>query len=147
MTSELSTSTMTRLVVMTDNEVKLSSPVKSPLSINVTRLESRYLQATTDLSTSTMTRLVVMTDKVVKLPTPVKSPFLIEVMRLPDKYLCKAHEIKEHQSHNSASKPRPRETRIVARWYSSEPLNRTRWEACWTRYTAESPSINNNELD
>ncbi len=44
MTSELSTSTMTRLVDLADNEVKLPSPVKSPFLIEVIRLEERSLR-------------------------------------------------------------------------------------------------------
>jgi hypothetical protein len=68
---------------MPDNVVKLSSPVKSPLSIDEILLEYRYLRMTHELSTSTMTRLVVMTDNLVKLLSPVKSPLSIDEIWLP----------------------------------------------------------------
>ncbi len=69
-------------IAMPDSIVKLSSPAKSPLSIDEIWLLCRYLRVTGDISTSTMTKLVAMTDNVVKLPSPVKSPLSIDVIRL-----------------------------------------------------------------
>jgi hypothetical protein len=75
------------LVVNTDNVVKLPSPAKSPLSIDETLLDCRFLRMTSELSTSTMTMLVVITDSVVKLLSPVKEPLSIDEIWLPDKNL------------------------------------------------------------
>ena len=72
---------------MPDSVVKLSSPVKSPLSIDEIWLEYKYLKKTSKISTSTMTRLVDMTDSVVKLLSPVKSPISIDEMLLEYRYL------------------------------------------------------------
>ena len=92
MTSKISTSTMTRLVVMTDSEVKLLSPVKSPLSIDEMLLEYRLLRATCDLSTSTMI-CNAMADSVVKLLSPVKSPLSIDEILFKCRYLKMTGEL------------------------------------------------------
>jgi hypothetical protein len=71
---------------MRDSIVKLSSPVKSPLSIDEIWLEYKYLKKTHELSTS-LTTSVDMTDSVVKLLSPVKSPISIDEMLLEYRYL------------------------------------------------------------
>jgi hypothetical protein len=70
---------------MTDNSVKLLSPVKSPLSIDEIRLNSRDLRSTVELSTINI--IIVMTDKVLKLSSPAKSPLSIDGIWFLDKNL------------------------------------------------------------
>ncbi len=86
MTGDISTSAMTRLVVNTDNVVKLPSPVKSPLSIDVILLLDRYLRMTSELSTIIQASIT-MPDSVVTLPSPVKSPLSIDVILLRSRRL------------------------------------------------------------
>ncbi len=90
---------------------------------------------------------IVATDKEVKLGSPAKSPSLIDAIWLEDNSLCTTHEIKEHQSHNSASKPRPRENRIVARWYNLEPRTKTVWEAPRACLLSENYDMHHKELE
>jgi hypothetical protein len=66
---------------MTDKVLKLSSPAKSPLSIDEIRLENRYLRITAELSGVRVTSLS-MTDSRVKLLSPAKSPLSIDEMLL-----------------------------------------------------------------
>jgi hypothetical protein len=66
---------------MTDNVVKLLSPVKSPLSIDEIMLLDICLCVPHELSTSHKDQIVV-TDSVVKLSSPVKSPLSIDEILL-----------------------------------------------------------------
>jgi hypothetical protein len=62
--------------------VKLPSPVKVPLDIDVSWFEYRCLFMTFESCTRTFCAKVQVTNSVVKLPSPVNAPSAIDVIRL-----------------------------------------------------------------
>ena len=81
-----------KIMVATDNLVRLPSPVKDSLFIDAIRLEYNSLRITCELNTRIVQSLA-QTNSVVKLFNPVKSPLSIDVMLLEYRYLRMTHEL------------------------------------------------------